>query len=579
MASDKSGSFAGNAKPRSRLGCNGCKKLKIKCDEIKPTCSRCQKRGIKCVYSFEMVFQNQSLVQNKQKLRIKDNELVQHEKNKQKRHLKKLSTINHEINNKQIQKNIDNEMRLIEDSDNDTNLNQINLINNHILNVANPSGENSGYDVSFFIPQSKIPILPLPEHLLDHPYYKDAFYFFKHFTSHFIVAATPKLYKNNPLQNIIPQYAAENDCLLDLLISHALTHRSLILSDENFTPHLSELLVSRGILRLLSSVNTNSMKIKSEVVCVSALLMCTQKIFSGEDIDRYKEMIDLSRNSFRKFIEDDKNIKKSENGKFLISEEKNYFTYFLLTWIGYLEIIGMMMAISPKDYKMPYRPNPVFENIEVIKKSKIDLFLGLDIQFLIIFDKLIPILNMLEEMDCDDDDDDNNNNNKDNKTSIPTNILSLAIEWEHELIDAYNDFKQAPIDPNDPTGSDKILNSSNNLFFYGGLLLLYRRVYRVPRSNNVVQKLVTKIYEIFKNDIDSASNTENADILPLFVAACECISEEHRHFFFDRFQIQFLGGNFPTGDVLNILKDTWNTGDSWVRSVKRVRKDKGFFLI
>lgn len=91
--------------------------------------------------------------------------------------------------------------------------------------------------------------------------------------------------------------------------------------------------------------------------------------------------------------------------------------------------------------------------------------------------------------------------------------------------------------------------------------------------------MVKKIYEIFKNDIESASSAENCAILPLFVAACESITEEHRRFFYDRFQIQFLGGNFPAGDVLKILNDTWNTGDSWVNAVKRVRKEKGFFLI
>lgn len=574
------------AKPRSRLGCNGCKKLKIKCDEIKPTCSRCQKRGIKCVYSFEMVFQNQNLVENKKKLKIKDLELVQHEEQK----LNKISKNKHKSNNK-----INNEI-LNKQQINTTNKSMVdqnkflkfiklagsddlNIVNNEHEENKNNNDDNGSFDnddngsttyqMPFFIPQSKIPILPLPENLLDHPYYKDAFNFFKHFTAQFIVASPPNIYQNNPLHNLVPEFAIENDCLLDLLIAHALSHRSVVLSDENFTPHLAELLVSRGILRLLSSINASPMSIKSEVVCITALLMCTQKIFSGEDMDKYKEIIGLCRNSFKTFIEDDENIVKLPNGKYLISEERNPLSYFLLIWIGYVEIIGVMMAISPKTFKMPYRPIPIFENIVVEKKSKIDLFLGFDIKFLIIFDKLIPILNMLEEKDDDDQ----------NKELIPTNILSLAIEWEHELIDAYNEFKSAPSNPDDSTESNECLNCSNDLFFYAGLLHLYRRVYRVPRGNKVVQKLVKKIYEIFKNNVDSASNTENGSIFPLFVAACESISEEHRQFFYDRFQIQFLGGNFPTGDVLKILTDTWNTGNSWVHSVKKIRKDKGFFLI
>lgn len=581
MPREKIFSNLSSAKPRSRLGCNGCKKLKTKCDEIKPTCSRCQKRGIKCIYSFEMVFQNQNLVENKKKLKIIDLELIQHEQRKLEKISKNKNKLSNESNNENlnkkkkintIHKNMVDQNKILnfiklagsDDSEHEENKNNDN--NNSFDNDENGS---PNYQIPFFIPQSKIPILPLPEHLLDHPYYKDAFNFFKHFTAQFIVASPPNIYQNNPLHKLVPEFATENDCLLDLLVAYALSHRSMVLSDENFTPHLAELLVSRGILRLLSSINESPINIKSEVVCITALLMCTQKIFSGEDMDKYKEIIDLCRNSYKKFIEDDENIVKLPNGKLLISEERNPLSYFLLTWIGYVEIIGMMMAISPKNYKMPYRPNPVFENIVVKKKSKIDLFLGFDIKFLIIFDKLIPILNLLEEKDDDGQD----------KESIPTSILSLAIEWEHELIDAYNEFKSTPPNPNDYTESNECLNCSNDLFFYAGLLHLYRRVYRVHRNNKVVQKLVKKIYDIFKNNVDSASNTENGSIFPLFVAACESILEEHRQFFYDRFQIQFLGGNFPTGDVLKILTDTWNTGDSWVHSVKKIRKDKGFFLI
>lgn len=559
-------------KPRSRLGCNGCKKLKIKCDEVKPTCSRCKKRGKVCVYSFEMVFQNQSLAENKKKVRIKDYELMQNDEKRLQRMalIKSTNTVS----------NNENELSTFHSEPmSTTTLGSFVLKSSGADVVPGDGSSNSGvhvssggslpYRMASFIPESKIPLLPLPEHLLDHPYYKDAFNFYKYFTAHFIVAATPQMYRSNPFHKLIPQFAEEkeNGCLLDLLVAYSLTHRSMVLTDENFTPHLVELLISRGIFRLVSSLNATTMEIKCEVVCVTALLMCTQKIFSGDDTDKYKETIDLCRKGFERFIDNDEKVSKLPNGKYQLTEEDNSFSYFLLSWIGYLEVIGMMMAISPKDFRMPYRPNPVFEKVELKKKSKIDLFLGFDIKFLEIFDKLIPILNMLEERHEVD------------RNSIPTDILSLALEWEHELNSAYTDFQAAPRNPDDPTESDRILNASNDAFYFTGLLHLYRRIYRIPRTSSVVQKMVQKIYDVFKNDIESASSAENCAILPLFVAACESISEEHRRFFYDRFQIQFLGGNFPAGDVLKILNDTWNTGDSWVNAVKRVRKEKGFFLI
>lgn len=44
-------------KGRSRLGCIHCKKSKVKCDEIHPSCSRCLKRGIHCSYPFQVSFE------------------------------------------------------------------------------------------------------------------------------------------------------------------------------------------------------------------------------------------------------------------------------------------------------------------------------------------------------------------------------------------------------------------------------------------------------------------------------------------------------------------------------------------
>lgn len=45
---------------RSRLGCNNCKKSKVKCDEIHPSCTRCTKRGTICSYPVQFAFQKAS---------------------------------------------------------------------------------------------------------------------------------------------------------------------------------------------------------------------------------------------------------------------------------------------------------------------------------------------------------------------------------------------------------------------------------------------------------------------------------------------------------------------------------------
>lgn len=535
-------------KPRSRLGCNSCKKQRYKCDELKPVCSRCEKRGLNCVYSFEMVFQNQILAQNKKKMIIKDAELMH--KNKH------FSETYNYIPSSSLKVQKQNENIGLKEKN-------LNFLSSEKVTSIPMEKSKEAHSVVSFIPLSDEPLIPLPDDLLENSYFQDAFDYFLHFTSYFIVAASPQLYTSNPFRTIIPHYATENKGLLDLLVSYALTHRSMVLSDENYSSTLVELLISRGLFRLFSSTQYD---IKPEVTSVTALLLCVQQISSGKDINKYEEIIDLARNNFNIFIEQGDDFQRLQDGMIHISEKKHPFAYFLATWIGYLEIIGLMMAISPTNYRMPSRPNSVFQNLKLESKFKIDMFMGFDINFLMAFDKLIPLLILAE-------------NDSAGSEHVSVEIISKGIEWEFEFNAIYKSFNDTQKNPDDPTTSDKILCAMNDLFYFAGILTLYRRAYKLPRTNSVIQTMVGRIYAIFKSDIDSATNAENCAVFPLFVAACESITEEHQTFFYERFNIQFLGGNFPAGVVLEILRHSWSTGDSWWKSVKVVQPDAGFFLI
>ena len=41
---------------RSRRACLGCRTKKLKCDETKPSCSRCVEKGLSCNYTLQLQF-------------------------------------------------------------------------------------------------------------------------------------------------------------------------------------------------------------------------------------------------------------------------------------------------------------------------------------------------------------------------------------------------------------------------------------------------------------------------------------------------------------------------------------------
>lgn len=468
---------------RSRLGCVQCKKRKVKCDELKPTCSRCKKRNILCNYSLKILFQK--------KIPIK------------------------------------------------------------------PKESEKLYMVPSHIPPSKVPLLPLPNNLLLHPYFKDVINFYIHFTAHYVVASKPQIYPENAFANLLPAHAKKNPALFDAMASYAISHRSSVLTDENYSQEIVDAL----LFRAFKDITDKDTKMSHEAIALTALTICVQKLFSRNEIEEYNMIINIAYESFQSLLD----LSKSLNNKnyYIISEKEHPDLYFIMTWIAYHEVLAIISSISPSTFCVPQRPKLLFENIKIIKHFKIDKFLGFNANFLPFFDKLIPMLRKVEAS---------------TEGVIAIDIIAEARIWEIEFTATYNNtYSQSLL--LDETASDTILQNSNTIFFHAGLLHLYRRIYHIPRSSETIQEHVKKIKWVYENIIESASAAENCSIFALFIAACEAINENDRTFFYERFKIQFLGGNLPAGDVLKILDYCWQHNSTWIDAIKNVGLVSGFYLI
>jgi hypothetical protein len=55
---------AQKSRTRSKSGCTACKKSKLKCDEVHPSCTRCLKRGTYCSYPLPMAYQTKKTAES-----------------------------------------------------------------------------------------------------------------------------------------------------------------------------------------------------------------------------------------------------------------------------------------------------------------------------------------------------------------------------------------------------------------------------------------------------------------------------------------------------------------------------------
>ncbi len=132
--------------------------------------------------------------------------------------------------------------------------------------------------------QSSIPrgIMPLPDILLNVPYYYDSFNFFLQSTSLLLTPADPSIYASNPFKTVLPALAMQNEGLMAIMIAYGIAHRTTLLHQP--TPYnIEESLMSRALrdlLALLDNAHTSTSDLTLTLVIFLSSFMVFA--FSGD---------------------------------------------------------------------------------------------------------------------------------------------------------------------------------------------------------------------------------------------------------------------------------------------------------
>lgn len=459
-------------------------------------------------------------------------------------------------------------------------------------------------EVEELLTVSSIPplLMPLPELLLRIPYYRQLFHFWVEVASNNLVPA-PTLYRDNPFKVLLPQMAMHYSGVLTTILAFA-AKAMQTLNGTSGNLEIIDQLLGRSCNELLRQLEDKS-EATSDGTLATILLLSSYEVIHSQNFEKHRthtygagQIVTARRNKLHisgHSPHSDENDGSSSSISVSSHEESNT-AYFLMRWFAYVDVIGALSSTKGREkYLRTYRGKGEYRPVESIScededfmdnlNREIDYLLGFDVRM---FPHFVNISLLLDEVDLYMSDTQND------KFCLPQNIINAALELKEKFTEdheAAEEKRQLLLDEmievNARTGyvgkqkerlleimnKDNILRCTNKLFFYAGLINLYRRVLLLPRELFLVQNLVTKMAEILRLFIEPASPAEICTIFCNFSCGCEVLDPQLRMFFVERFTRLAQEGNSNASKSLIIMGRCWETGEDWITAANALAID------
>ncbi|EGV59968.1 hypothetical protein CANTEDRAFT_126673 [Yamadazyma tenuis ATCC 10573] len=472
---------------------------------------------------------------------------------------------------------------------------------------SSPKVQELEDDDSISIPPS---LVSLPELLNQVPYYKQLMHFWVNVAAENLSAAPSHIYKDNPFKVLLPQMAMEYPAILTSILAFAATSMASIAGNKPPTEIVDQL-VARSCAMLLKMLKDKDEATSDGTLATVLLLSCYESLV-GDNFEKHRahalgarqiimaRRLPIAPKPVEESPTDSPDSASSKDSTFVNSESD--IAFFLMRWFVYIDVIGALSATRGAQYYLNqpdgdhaitdslnsvYPQNPDTETID--PKKDIDYMLGFDVKFLTHFTDIVMLIRKMNTYLEGSDQQKNN---------IPIDIVTRALEVKQEfsvtyangearrqyIIDRMSDYthREGASEGEMSRKSkrmknlirqDKILRSTNKLFFNMGLLNLYRRVLRIPRESKIIQQLTHDMGQELVSTIASSSSAEVCSIFCLFCAGCDTLDDDMRQLFKTRFITLSEKGNVHATKSLQIMSRCWSTGEDWIEASKSLDID------
>ncbi|CUS23423.1 LAQU0S09e04412g1_1 [Lachancea quebecensis] len=599
---------------RSRGGCRNCKRSKIKCDEKKPKCSHCIRKGRDdCTYSLILRWSK------------KPPKTLKSSKSESQK-----TPLGEDVNVTRPNDTSADIAAIMPSSliPNDTGIEQLSWSSGYEIpnNLGLDDKPQRSKGTYFQIPLSPFSFdtpfnghneslrnlglpgprtlelsHPSPSILSNSPYFSELFGFFLRETSRLLVPVPSYAYRSNPFHTLIPQMAMQSPPLMGLILAFGANHRNKMISyQEQCTfPSLDEKVSSKnidGLLadELLSSTISqllvqlmNAEERRSDTTLATILMLAGFDIFFCDTRNKWRAHI----LGAKRLLIDRLSSKLGPQSKtFKIPSANNVSNTetFLIHWFSYLNIIASLSSASPKNvieasrgvsHEFSYEDNSDHAHELRSQLRDIDYFTGVDTKVLSL---LAGVSCLIEEKRLIE------------QPSGVHDLILRALELDHEIrsyleaSETARDQVEFQILGEGASSNIKLkfqtyrtMRATNLIFGLTGVVQLKRRVIGIPQNSKILKDLLAEVTALIDKDIPHNSSAESCITFCLFCCGCELIDENlacYRQIYTERIEILLRRGVTSALQAKSIMKECWREKKSWWEILEEKNLDLTFAI-
>lgn len=572
--------------------CSACLRNQLRCNRGKPKCDKCNERGTKCNYSFELKWGGRQYkdmsrstgIPNtkfcKDALLVKDKRLIA---SKGTRKVRQFLQFGQEKGS--LLSSFEKRYKGIEEKNVEQEEKQ-QLKESAIFDNKTATPFTSAEDDIVPLMQS-IPTCIAPE-LIDLEFDKSSwevstfFNLFINETSKFFVAFNSQAFPN-PYRTVLPQMALLCPTLMKLIIAFGAKHRKMIAMvdeeanypslEENGWPSkdfesMGENLLNQALNELVEKLRTSKGRADISTIAI-ILLLSSLGIFFNDDRGNWRTHYNGAKRIVFNELEIDERPKKSS----IYDKKYSQPHLFVLRWFIYLDIVGPISSgfFRSKSEEVP-RPhfnfNCLYENnlgqSSMESLEDISPLNGMDMKLLSYLTRVSQLILRKKTSSI---------NQGDHFQTASEAIcldykISNHLQKSEEQRDMIVKRLKALSDPSIENRLEcyEILRTSNLIVGFTGILQLRRRIVEMAQDSELVTQILRKITDLIRTKITINSPALSCMSFCFFTVGCELVDDSmstHRNVYRDRLMSLWKKGVPSVLQAVKVMEECWRLRKPW----------------
>lgn len=408
--------------------------------------------------------------------------------------------------------------------------------------------------VQIRIPKS---LEPLPPILMEN---KMNLLYFHHFINHTARILVPHDCEKNPFRQILPEMAVRDENIMNLLLAYSASHRARMLNQPEPSNRIA-VWVQDVFPKLRQSLTSDPNNISNSTLA-AVIMMASLEIIATNTFE-----VPISWQSHLQMARQMVMTRGGPQGV----DRSDRVAYFLSRWFAYLDVLGSLSGNktdTPLDSVYWSR-----ENASADEEFEIDCLMGFTNRCVGSLARISELAKQCESLRIDEEGDIREHWQP--TPEIYATAMRIRYELEEGLSERYvhkgcshgvgghgSSSTPTPNPDSDSAWDATEIYATNEMFHWGGLVHLYRRVLGKPAHDAEVQHAIREIVELLYK-VRRGSSAEACLLFPMFVAGCDAMDLGQREKIMDRLKGVEGFGMTQIDKARCLMQRVWETGKPW----------------